>query len=148
MTRALILAGIVLSWSATPLLKRVVMDHMTADTGDLEGPSPVRTFVALNSIVYSVGAALLAWPTAPMTFIARLPAVGWTVLLVMVAISIGAGIALASLLRTDNPGLIMVYLNAGTNICTFLFGALFYGKLTWDNAAGALLVAAGITLLG
>jgi hypothetical protein len=145
MIRSLVLAGIVLAWSVTPLLKRVVMDHMAAE--DAEGPSPVRTFVALSSAGCAIATALLAWPTGPMVFIERLPAVGWTVLLVSIAINTVAGIALADLLRTGNPGLVMVYLNAGTNVCTFLFGTVFYGQLTWDNVAGALLVAAGIALL-
>jgi len=145
MTRVVLLALVVLVWSVSPVLKRVVMDHMSS----LDDPphlSPVRTFVVLNSFGCTVVAAVMAVSAQPMLYVKRLSLQAWTVLIVAVVLATLASCLLADLLRTGNPGTTMVFLNAGTNLCTYVVGALFYDKLTWEGMAGVLLIAAGVVL--
>ena len=145
MTRIVLLLLVILLWSISPLLKRVIMDHM-ASLDDPEHLSPVRTFVALNSLGCTIMAAGLAVSSQPIMYVKRLPAQGWIVLLVAVIVNTIAGLLLAELLQKDNPGITMVYLNAGTNVCTFVIGALFYGKLSLQSMCGVFLISAGVVL--
>lgn len=145
--RALQMLVVVVVWSIVPILKRVVLDYMKYPDSLDAVASPVRTFVAINSLGCTIAAVALAVPTGPRQFIDRLPSEGWAALLAGVMLSTVAGILLVELLRSDNPGQIMVYLNAGTNVLTYVMGALLYGQLTWQGSAGVLLIAGGIGLI-
>jgi len=144
-TRAMSMLCVVVAWAVVPLLKRKVLDYMTGP--ELGGPSPVRTFVALNSLGCTVVAAILAYPTGPRQFVDAIPGPGWTALVAGVLLSTVAGIMLVGLISSGNPGETIVYLNAGTNVLTYVAGALLYGKLTWEATAGVLLIAAGGVLM-
>ena len=130
------------------MLKRVVMDYMKFPDEVMDGvASPVRTYVALHSMGCTTMSAILAFPDGPAKFIRRLPSEGWTALIVGMILATVGGIVLAELLSKGNPGTTMVYLNAGTNIMTYVAGAVLYGNLTWQGTAGVLLVASGISLI-
>ena len=148
MQRLVQILVVVSVWSVAPILKRVVLDYMKFPDAVLDANgSPVRTFVAINSLGCTIAAAALAVPTQPMQFVRRLPSEGWAALLAGVLISTVAGICLVDLLSKNNPGTTTVLLNAGTNVLTYVMGAVLYGRISWDGLAGALLVAAGILLL-
>ena len=140
------MVGVVVAWAVTPILKRRVVDYMSL-ADDLEGPSPVRTFVMINSVICTAVAAALAYSTGPRQFLERIPAEGWTVLIVGALFTTVAGVLLVNLISTGNPGETMVYLNAGTNILTYIVGAVLYSELTWQATGGVLLIVAGGTLM-
>ena len=146
LTRLASMLCVVVVWAITPVLKRQVIDYMSL-ADDLDGPSPVRTFVMINSIVCTAMAGVLAYPPGPRQLIERIPAQGWFVLIVGAALATFAGILIVKLISTGNPGETMVYLNAGTNILSYVIGALLYGNITWQATAGVLLITAGGTLV-
>ena len=138
---------VIAAWAITPILKRTVLDYMSLADMEINKPSPVRTFVALNSLGCTLAAFALAYSTGPMQYVQRIPSEGWATLLAGVLIGTVCSIVLVGLLASGNPGETMVYLNAGTNVLTYVFGALFYGELTWTSTAGVLLIAAGGVLM-
>lgn len=138
---------VIAAWGVAPMLKRAVLDYMSLADVALDKASPVRTFVALNSIGCTIAAGTLAYSTGPMQFVQRIPSEGWATLLAGVLLGTACSIVLMGLLSSGNPGETMVYLNAGTNVLTYVFGALLYGELSWTSTAGVLLIAAGGTLM-
>ena len=148
MHRLAVFLAVILVWSTAPVLKRTVLDYMKyPDMVDMGTSTPVRAFVALHSLGCTLAAIALAAPTDPMQYVRRIPSEGWAALLAGVILSTIGGVALVQLLSTGNPGTTMVYLNAGTNIMSYLWGAVFYGKVTWDGCAGVLAVAGGLSLM-
>ena len=82
MQRLVQILVVVSVWSVAPILKRVVLDYMKFPDAVLDANgSPVRTFVAINSLGCTIAAAALAVPTQPMQFVRRLPSEGWAALL-------------------------------------------------------------------
>lgn len=138
---------VIAAWGVAPMLKRTVLDYMSLADMEINKPSPVRAFVALNSIGCTIAANALAYSTGPMQFVQRIPSEGWAALLAGVLLGTACSIVLMGLLSSGNPGETMVYLNAGTNVLTYVFGALLYGELSWTSTAGVLLIAAGGTLM-
>lgn len=137
---------LIVVWATSPVLKRRVLDYMSLQD-ELEIQSPVRTFVMVNSAVCTFVAALVAYPTGPRQFIDQLPAEGWFVLVAGGVLAVAGGVLLASLLSTGNPGETIVYLNAGTNVLSYVIGCILYGELTWIGTSGVFLIVAGATLL-
>lgn len=132
-------------WAVAPLIKRRTLDYMSiAAVGDSE--SPVPTFVALFSALSSILLCIVAAFTPFREYIRVIPAEGWSLLIVGAFIGAAASVVLVGLLKDGNPGLTMLYLNATTSILSYVWGALIYGKLTLDGVAGAILVAAGVSL--
>ena len=143
--KALAYVFVSLCWTVSPLVKRRVVDYMSlADVTDDD--SPVRTFVALFSVVSSIILCLMAIPTPYRAYTAAMPAEAWTLLLAGAAAGCAASTALVALLRDGNPGLTMLYLNATASLASYVWGALIYGKLTLDGVGGACLIVAGTTL--
>jgi len=143
--RALYFAFVSLSWAVAPIVKRRVVDYMSLGEEE-DGPSPVRTFVAMFSVLSSVFLVMLAYPASNQEFMRRLPAVGWTLMGMGVVLGCLASLALVVLLQKGNPGLTMVHLNAITSVSSYVMGALLYGNISWEGLAGVLLIAAGFTL--
>ena len=104
------------------------------------------SIVALFSAGCTIASMALAYPTGPKQFIARIPAEGWAVFTFGVSLGTFASIKLVELLSSGNPGLTMVLLNAGTNVLTYVMGAIFYGTLTWRGTGSVLLIASGVAL--
>ena len=134
---------VIAAWGVAPILKRTVLDYMLL----ADKASPVRAFVALNSIGCTLAATALAYSTEPMQFVQRIPSVGWAALLAGVLLGTACSIVLMGLLSSGNPGETMVYLNAGTNVLPYVLGAVLYDKLSWASTVGVLLIAVGGTLI-
>lgn len=145
MYRILCYLFVVAAWSTSPVVKRHLLDYMRGDDGDM---GPVITFTALFSLGSCIVLCLttLAIAPAPAAIVRRIPAEGWTLLIMGVILGATASILLVQLLSVGNPGLTVVFLNAGTSVLGFVVGALLYGQLTWDGVAGVILIAAGVAL--
>jgi len=142
MDRPLSFAFVSSSWAFVPLVKRRLVDYMAVE----DGPSPVRTFVALYSLLTTAALLGFVYPMPYRTFIARIPAVGWTLVIFGALVAALSSIVLVQLLQEGNPGLVVVHLSACTSVLTYVLGALLYGGLSWDGMAGVVLIAAGVTL--
>lgn len=113
---------------------------------EVVGVSPARAFVAVFSTIQTIVVLLLACPTPFGVYVSRVPAPGWTLIMVGACLAAVSSVALVELLREGNPGLTVVYLNALTSVLGYVFGALLYGRLSWDGTAGVIFIAAGVTL--
>lgn len=142
MMRLLSLLGVSLAWAFSPVVKRRMLDYMSLGSD----ASPVVTFAALYSLLQTFGLVCACIGTESRTFIQAIPAEGWTLLLVGVLAATCSTLVLNGLLQEGNPGLTMVHLNACTSVLSYVFGALFYGTLSWDGTAGVLMIAAGVSL--
>jgi hypothetical protein len=142
MMRLLSLLGVSVAWSIAPVVKRRMLDYMSLGSD----ASPVATFVALYSLLQTALLLCACVGTEYRAFIQAIPAEGWTVLLGGVGAAAASTVVLTDLLQEGNPGLTMVHLNACTSVLSYVFGALFYGTLSWDGTAGVLMIAAGVSL--
>ena len=144
MSRIASVAFVITAWSVAPLIKRRILDYM-ADP-ELLVPGPTRTFVAVYSLGCTVVCSAIAYPTGPQAFLQRMPAEGWSLLLFGVTLGSVASIVLTQLISSGNPGLVMVHMNAGTNVLSYVMGALLYGKLSWSGMAGVIAISVGVAL--
>ena len=142
MIRLLSLLGVSLAWAFSPAVKRCMLDYMSLGSD----ASPVLTFAALYSLLQTALLMCACLGTEYRSHVAAIPAEGWTVLLVGVLAATCSTLVLNGLLQEGNPGLTMVHLNACTSVLSYVFGALFYGALSWDGTAGVLMIAAGVSL--
>lgn len=145
MERVGLFALVSLAWCVSPVVKRRVVDYMSIGP-DLPDGSPVRVFVAVFSAVQALVVLLLACPTPMRAYLSRVPAEGWTLILVGAGVAAASSVALVELLRQGNPGLTVVYLNALSSVVGYLLGAFLYGKLSWDGTAGVIMIVAGVSL--
>lgn len=145
MERAGLFGFVSLAWCVSPVVKRRVVDYMSMGP-EVHGVSPVRAFVAVFSTVQTLVVLLLACPTPFGAYLSRVPAQGWTLILVGACVAAASSVALVELLREGNPGLTLVYLNALASVLGYVFGALLYGHLSWDGTAGVIMIAAGVSL--
>ena len=90
--------------------------------------------------------SLFSAPNPHGKYLKIIPAEGWTMLGLTTAAGAAASMCLIELLRTGNPGLTIVYLNAATSVLTYIIGALLYSSLTWEGTAGVCLITAGVAL--
>ena len=147
-------AFVSMTWVVTPIVKRKLIDYMSlaelpaasAWPGSTSLPAATATCALLFSISGVIMIAFFSAPNPHRKYMNVIPAEGWTMLGLTAAAGAAASMCLIDLLKSGNPGLTIVYLNAATSVLTFIVGALIYGKLTWDGLAGVLLIAAGVTL--
>jgi uncharacterized membrane protein len=105
----------------------------------------VRVFVAVFSLACTIASVTLAVATKSgiIAKVTIVPPADIALFVVGVIMGTVASILLVMLLSQGNPGITMVILNGGTNLVTYLFGAFFYGALSWKGMAGVLLITAG-----
>ena len=128
--------GVLALWTVGPIIKKQVLFV-------LEPPVYTVAHVVLGALVAGVAAL-----HAQVRHKDPVPPHVVALLLLGACVSVTTSVLLASLLKEENnPGKVMAVLNAGSNLVTYLAGALLYSQVTLLHTAGAALIAVGIYLI-
>ena len=133
---------IVLIWSIVPSGRRAVMDTMECSRNEASWALTLAQAV-LSALVVTLAQLAGNPPPKALECLSALPAQAWMMAVVMTTATTAASLMLSYLLATQNPGVVLATLNAGTNLIGYLVGATLYAKVTFKHTLGAACIAIG-----
>jgi len=133
---------IVLIWSIVPSGRRAVMDTMECSRNEASWALTLAQ-AALAALVVALAQLVGNPPPKAVECLSALPVQAWMMAVLMATATTLASLMLSYLLATQNPGIVLATLNAGTNLLGYLIGAFLYGKITINHTIGAACIAIG-----